>query len=49
MALLQSMEDKTFAANVKALTHGVAELNANIQKQNKLLEKLTELLTNKVN
>lgn len=49
MALLQSIEDKAFAANVKALTHGVAELNASIQKQNVLLEKLTELLTNKAN
>ena len=45
MALLQSIEDKTFAAQVKMLQHNVAELNGTMQA---VLAELRELRKNQV-
>lgn len=43
MPLLQSIEDKQFAAQVKMLQRNVAELVETTKKQNELLTKLIEL------
>lgn len=40
MALLQSIEDKEFAANVKSLRRATERQNELLEKQNALLEKL---------
>ena len=42
MALLQSIEDKQFAAQVKALKENVAELIQVTKEQNELISKLLE-------
>lgn len=38
--LLQSIEDKQFASNVKQLTRNIAELTEQVKKQNELLSLL---------
>ena len=44
MALLQSIEDKQFAANVKQLTRNIAEMTECVKKNNELLAKQNELI-----
>lgn len=44
MALLQTIEDKQFAANVKQLTRNIAEMTECVKKNNELLAKQNELI-----
>ena len=44
MPLLQSIEDKQFAANVKQLTRNIAEMTECVKKNNELLAKQNELI-----
>lgn len=44
MPLLQSIEDKQFAANVKQLTRNIAEMTECVKKNNELLEKQNVLM-----
>jgi len=44
MPLLQTIEDKQFAANVKQLTRNVAEMTESVKKNNELLARQNELI-----
>lgn len=44
MSLLQSIEDKQFAANVKQLTRNIAEMTESIKKNNELVARQTEVM-----